>query len=238
MIDVMNQARYFIPTVLALSTSSPFWQGKATGLKSYRSVLYEMMPRTGIPPRFSSWSDYHVYERTLAQAGAFGKDDPTAKVWWDIRPHPKFDTLEFRIADACTTIDEAVCITALLQAICAKLFKMRCQNRRSAVYDNAFISENKWRAMRYGTEGSWIDFSRSQSIPFHQQVLELLVLIDDVVDELGCRQDVEYAHTILEQGSSAERQLRVYEAHGGEANSTEALQAVVDHLIAETQLGL
>lgn len=238
MIDVMNQVRYFIPHILALSTSSPFWHGKATGLKSYRSVIFEMLPRTGIPPRFDSWSDFNAYEKTMAKVGSFGKDDPVAKIWWDIRPHPKFDTLEFRITDVCTTIDEAVCITALFQAICAKMLKLREQNMSWRVYGNLFISENKWRAVRFGTSDHMIDFGRSEEIPYRQLATELLDLIDDVVDDLGCRKEVEYIHTILEKGTSADRQLRVYQEHGGDANSAEALKAVVDHLIAETELGL
>ena len=238
MIDVMNQARYFIPHILALSTSSPFWHGKTTGLKSYRSVIFEMLPRTGIPPRFDSWSDYSAYERTMAQVGSFGKDDPVAKIWWDIRPHPKFDTLEFRITDICTKVDEAVCITALFQAICAKLLKLRRQNMSWRVYGNLFISENKWRAVRFGISDTMIDFGRSAEIPFHQLALELLEFIDDVVDELGCRKEVEYIHTILAEGTSADRQLRVYHEHGGDDNAAEALKAVVDHLLVETELGL
>ncbi|MGB1250969.1 MAG: carboxylate-amine ligase [Candidatus Promineifilaceae bacterium] len=238
MIDVMNQARYFIPHILALSTSSPFWHGKKTGLKSYRSVIFEMLPRTGIPPRFASWSDFASYEKTMAQVGSFGKDDPVAKIWWDIRPHPKFDTLEFRITDICTKVDEAVCIAALFQAICAKLLKLRRQNMSWRTYGNLFVSENKWRAVRFGTSETMIDFGRSQEIPYRQLMEELLELVDDVLDELNCRKEVEYIHTILDEGTSADRQLRVYEQHGGDANSAEALKAVVDHLIIETELGL
>lgn len=238
MIEVMNQARYFIPHVLALSTSSPFWHGQRTGLKSYRSVIFEMLPRTGIPPHFQSWAEYHGYEKTLEQVGAFGKQDKVAKIWWDIRPHPKFDTLEFRIADICTRVDEAVCLAALFQAICAKIIKLRTGNMSWRPYRNMYITENKWRAMRHGIGDALIDFGREEEVPFSILAEELLELVDDVVDELGSRKEVEYVRTILHNGSSADRQLAVYDRHGGDDNREEALKAVVDHLVAETAEGV
>jgi carboxylate-amine ligase len=238
MIEVMNQARYFIPHLLALSTSSPFWQGRNTGLKSYRSVVFEMLPRTGIPHSFTSWSEYKSYERTLARVGAFGHKDQQAKIWWDIRPHPTFDTLEFRIADICTTIDEAVCLAALFQAIVAKLVKLRQQNMSWRHYRYIHITENKWRAVRYGVRGKMIDFGIEEERPFHFLMGELLEFLDDVLDELGSREEVEYINTILREGTSADRQLRVYLEHGGDENSEEALKAVVDNLVAETKRGL
>jgi carboxylate-amine ligase len=238
MIEIMNQARYFIPHILALSTSSPFWQGENTGLKSYRSVIFEALPRTGIPHSFSSWSEYKNYEATLGKAGAFGKADTRAKIWWDIRPHPVFDTLEFRIADICTRIDEAVCVAALFQAVCAKLLKLRRSNISWRHYRHMHISENKWRAVRYGVQGELIDFGKEESVPFHFLMEELLELLDDVVDELGSRSEVEYIHTILRHGSSADRQVAVYRKHGSDDNREEALKAVVDHLVAETKEGL
>ena len=238
MIEVMNQARYFIPHLLALSTSSPFWQGENTGLKSYRNILFEMLPRTGLPPTFSSWNEYKTYEKQLEEVGSFGNQDRAAKIWWDIRPHPKFDTLEFRIADICTTVDEAICLAALFQAICAKLVKLYFQNMSWRSYRNMHINENKWRAVRYGISNTLIDFGRIEERPFSHLAQELLLFIDDVVDELGSRREVEYIHTILKNGTSADRQLRVYAEHGGEDNKTAALIAVVDHLIAETKLGI
>lgn len=237
MIEVMNQARYFIPHLLALSTSSPFWQGENTGLKSYRNILFEMLPRTGIPPTFSSWDEYKTYEKRLGEVGSFGDRDRAAKIWWDIRPHPKFDTLEFRIADICTTVDEAVCLVALFQAICAKLLKLYFQNMSWRSYRSMYINENKWRAVRYGISKNLIDFGRSEERLFSHLAEELLLFIDDVVDELGSRSEAEYIHTILKNGTSADRQLRVYAENGGEANHTAALHAVVDHLIAETKIG-
>jgi carboxylate-amine ligase len=238
MIEIMNQARYFIPHLLALSTSSPFWHGRLTGLKSYRSVVFESMPRTGIPHTFESWDEFKSYENMLSRVGAFGKADKQAKIWWDIRPHPIFDTLEFRISDICTTVDEAVCIAALFQAICSKLIKLRRQNMAWRRYRYMHITENKWRAVRYGIDGELVDFGRETEVPFNVLMEELLELLDDVVDDLGSRQEVEYVRTILEKGSSADRQIAVYQAHGGDENREEALQGVVDHLVRETQLGL
>ena len=238
MIEIMNQARYFIPHLLALSTSSPFWHGENTGLKSYRSVIFETLPRTGIPHSFTSWDEFKNYEKTLGMVGAFGKADTHAKIWWDIRPHPIFDTLEFRITDICTKIDEAVCIAALFQAICAKLIKLRKQNMSWRQYRHMHITENKWRAVRYGVEGELIDFGIEKAVPFHFLVEELLELVDDVVDDLGSRKEVEYVRTIMKEGTSADRQIRTYRQNGGDDNSEEALKAVVDNLIAETKLGI
>ncbi len=238
MIEIMNQARYFIPHLLALSTSSPFWHGRSTGLKSYRSVVFEQLPRTGIPHSFTSWAEYKNYEQTLGKVGAFGKSDTRAKIWWDIRPHPIFDTLEFRITDICTTVDECVCIAALFQAICAKLLKLRRQNMAWRHYRHMHITENKWRAVRYGINGELVDFGIEEAIPFHFLMEELLELLDDVVDDLGSRKDVEFVRTILKEGTSADRQLAVYRQHGGDENNVEALKAVVDNLILETKKGL
>ncbi len=238
MIEVMNQARYFIPHLLALSTSSPFWHGRNTGLKSYRSVVFEAMPRTGIPHSFESWDEYKGFEKTLGRVGAFGKSDTFAKIWWDIRPHPKFDTLEFRITDICTTVDECITIAALFQAICAKLIKLRRENLSWRRYRHMHITENKWRAVRYGIDGDLVDFGREEARPFKQLMIELLEILDDVVDGLGSRKEVEYINTILEKGTSADRQLAVYYANGGDENNEEALKAVVDHLVKETKIGL
>ncbi len=238
MIEIMNQSRYFIPHLLALSTSSPFWHGYYTGLKSYRSVVFEMLPRTGIPHSFNSWAEYKAFERTLENVGSFGKEDPVAKIWWDIRPHPRFDTLEFRIADICTKIDEAVCIAALFQAIVAKLLKLRRNNLSWRRYRHIHITENKWRALRYGIQGEMIDFGIEESVPFHFLMEELLEFLDDVLDEMGSRKEVEYIRTILKNGTSADRQIAVYKQNGGDENRREALKAVVDHLVAETKEGI
>jgi carboxylate-amine ligase len=238
LIDIMNQARYFIPHLLALSTSSPFWRGYNTGLKSYRSVIFESLPRTGIPHSFLSWADYKHYEQTLEKVGAFGERDKRAKIWWDIRPHPVFGTLEFRITDICTTVDDCICVVALFQAICAKLIKLRRQNMSWRRYRHVHITENKWRAVRYGVHGKLIDFGIEESVPFPKLMDELLELVDDVLDDLGSREEVSHLRKILEQGTSADRQLQVYQENGGDENQQEALKSVVDHLVEETKRGV
>ncbi len=227
LIDVMAQARYFLPHLLALSTSSPFWHGRATGLKSYRSIVFESLPRTGPPPSFSSWSEYQAFLQTLIKTGCI--DEPT-KIWWDMRPHPKFPTLEFRIFDICTKVDEAICLASLALAIVFKMIKLRRANQSWRRYRHHLIAENKWRAARYGIDGNLIDFGKQQQVPMRQLAKELLELIDDVLDELGIRADAEYVNTILEEGTSADRQLAVYQQAG-------RLEAVVDHVIRETKAG-
>ncbi|MEO1087369.1 MAG: carboxylate-amine ligase, partial [Acidobacteriota bacterium] len=227
MIDVMNQARYFVPHLLALSTSSPFWQGKDTGLKSYRTVIFESLPRTGLPPSLKSWADYQGFIDTLVKTNCI--DEPT-KIWWDIRPHSKFPTLEFRSCDICTTVDEAVCVAALVQGIVAKLIKLRLNNQSWRTYRHHLVTENKWRAVRYGTDGQLIDFGKQEEVPFRFLVEELLEFVDDVVDELGSRAEVEYVHKILKEGTSADRQREVFRKTG-------SLEAVVDHLVKETRAG-
>ena len=243
MITVMNQARYFVPHILALSTSSPFWMGHNTGLKSYRSIVFKALPRTGLPMEFRSWSEYENFIQTLSRVGALGRDvhglaDAT-RIWWDIRPHPRYNTLEFRIADLTTTLDETICIAALFQAVVAKLIKLRENNLSWRIYRRDLINENKWRAVRYGVKGQLIDFGKETEVPLPDLIDELVELLDDVVDDLDSRSEVEYARVIAREGSSADRQLRVYhEALAQGASEREALIAVVDHLIEETQSGL
>lgn len=242
MIEIMNQLRYFLPHLLALSTSSPFWQGRDTGLKSYRSVVFEMLPRTSIPQSFSSYSEYMDFVNLLGKVGSIWNEEThvadATKIWWDVRPHPKFGTLEIRIADISTRIDEAVCITALLQAIIAKLLKLRRNNQSWRNYRRYHIIENKWRAMRYGIDGDLIDFGKAEAVPLRFLMNELLELIDDVVDDLGSRKEVEYVHTILRDGTSADRQLRTYKKSlAAGATEREALFAVVDQLVVETLEG-
>jgi len=228
MIDVMDQARYFLPHLLALSTSSPFWYGRNTGLKSYRSILFENMPRTGPPPAFGSWAEYQTFVDTLVVTNSI--EDPTF-IWWDIRPHPKFPTLEFRVCDICTRVDEALCMAALIVALVAKLIDLRRQNRSWRSYRHALICENKWRAIRYGVDGKLVDFGRKEEVPVRELALELLALVDDVLDPLGVRREAEYVHTILANGTSADRQLATF-------RDTGSLEAVVDRVIAETREGL
>jgi carboxylate-amine ligase len=224
MIDVMDQARYFLPHLLALSTSSPFWYSRETGMKSYRSIVFENLPRTGPPPEFASWDEYERYVETLVKTGCI--DEPT-KIWWDIRPHPRFPTLEFRVYDICTTVAEATCMAALTLAIVAKLVSLRQSNQSWRRYQNHLVAENKWRAIRYGIDGKLIDFGKQEEVPFRTLASEMLEWVDDVLDELGVRREVEYVNRILENGSSADRQLRVYEQTGD-------LQKVVEHVVSET----
>jgi len=227
-IEVMNEARYFLPHLLALSTSSPFWVGRTTGLKSYRSVVWSRFPRSGIPPEFSSYDEFRNYVELLVRTNSI---DNGKKIWWDLRPHWQYPTIEFRVCDACTRVDEVMCIAALIQAICAKLLALRARNLGFRKYLPTLIGENKWRAMRYGIDGQLIDFGRLAEVPMRDLALELLEFVDDVVDRLGSRSDVEYVHTMLREGTSADRQLRVHRQTG-------SLEAVVDHLAEETVAGV
>jgi carboxylate-amine ligase len=228
MIDLMNMARYFLPHVLALSTSSPFWMGRDTGLKSFRTTVFRRFPRTGIPDHFNSWSEYEDYINLLVKLHCI---DNAKKIWWDVRPHPTFGTLEFRICDVVTRVDEAVAIAALIQAIVVKLHRLYTKNMGFRMYPRALIEENKWRAARWGMEGKLIDFGKQAEVPMRDLAIELLVFTDDVVDDLGSRDALEPIHRILREGTSAERQLRVFKETGD-------LKEVVRHLVAETSEGL
>jgi carboxylate-amine ligase len=229
MIDAMNVARYLLPHVLCLSTSSPFWQGRNTGLKSYRSIIFKNFPRTGVPPTLRSYSEFEEMLSALTRTRSIPDG---SKIWWDVRPHHTYPTLEFRVCDVCTRIDEAVCIAAILQAIVAKLWKLRRDNMTFRVYPATYIEENKWRAVRFGLDGKLIDFGKEQELPARELITEMLAwFVDDVVDELGSRQEVEYAFRIMRDGTSADRQLATFERTGD-------LKAVVDQLIAETAEGI
>jgi carboxylate-amine ligase len=225
--EIMNEARYFLPHLLALSASSPFWAGRDTGLKSYRSVVWSRFPRTGIPPHFVSYDEYENYLEMLVRTGCI---DDGKKIWWDLRSHPYHPTLEFRCCDQTTRIEETICLAALTQAICAKLIRLRERNLGFRQYMPALIAENKWRAMRYGIDGKLIDFGKQSEVPMRDLALELLEFVDDVVDDLGSRKAVEHVHTILREGTSADRQLQVHRDTGD-------LSRVVDHLNEETMAG-
>ena len=228
LIEVMNQIRYFLPHILALSTSSPFWHGRDTGLKSYRSVVFESLPRTGIPQQFGSYADYCSYVDTLLVTNSI---EEATHIWWDARPSEKFPTLEVRIPDMCTRVEETLCLAAWVQAIVAKLVRLRQANQTWRLYRKHLLDENKWRAVRYGIRGKLIDFGKVAEVPLPTLVEELLAWVDDVVDDLGSRAEVEYAPNILRQGTSADRQLAVYRRTGD-------FRAVVDQVVAETQEGL
>lgn len=244
MIDIQNQLRYFLPHILSLTTSSPFWEGRNTGLKSYRSIIFENLPRTGIPPIIDSYNDFQNIIETFGRVGSLGKGrgDGKAdytKIWWDCRPQEGFGTLEVRICDVCTTVDEAIAIAALIQALCAKLIKLRNQNQSWRVYRTVLIAENKWRAVRYGLDGKLVDYGKQEAVPTRFLIKELLGILDDVVDELGSRKEIEHINTILEKGTSSDRQLEVYRKSKKEgATDKEALKAVVAHLQKETMQGV
>ncbi len=228
-IDAMNMCRYFLPHVLALSTSSPFWMGRATGLKSYRSIVFRSFPRTGMPRRIEGWADFEGLVNTMVATKAIPN---ASKLWWDVRPSWSYPTLEFRICDVCPRVDEAVCIAALFQAIVAKLYKLRRDNLSWREYSVSLIEENKWRAVRYGLDGRLIDFGKQEEFPARDLIAEMVEwFLGDVVDELGSRKEVEYALRILGEGTSADRQMAEFKRTGD-------LKAVVDLLVRETAEGV
>lgn len=207
-IHIANSARYFLPHVYALSTNSPFWEGRKTGYKSFRTKVFDKFPRTGIPDYFESIEAYDNYVNLLIKTNCI---DNAKKIWWDLRVHPFFNTVEFRICDVPMTINETIAIAALFQGICAKLYKLRSQNMNFMMYQRALINENKWRASRYGIEGQLIDFGKESEVNTRVLIYELLDFLDDVVDHLGSRPALQYVHHILEHGTGADRQLAVYD---------------------------
>lgn len=228
-IDCLNAARYVLPHVLALSTSSPFWFGRNTGLHSYRSIVFKNFPRTGVPRVLNGWTDYSNLVDTLVKTRSIPNG---SKIWWDVRPHHEYPTLEFRVCDVNTRVDEAVCVAAIMQAVVAKMWKLRRDNLTFRVYGSDLIEENKWRAVRWGLGGKMIDFGKQEELPTPTLIRELIEwFLDDVLDELGTRAEVEYAFRILEEGSSSQRQLATFERTGD-------LRAVVDQLIRETAEGV
>jgi carboxylate-amine ligase len=228
-IHLMNVARYFVPHLLALSTNSPFWVGMQTGLKSYRCKVFDKFPRTNLPDFFPSYSEYENFIKLLVKTNCI---DNAKKIWWDIRPHPSFSTLEFRVCDLPMRADETLALAALIQATVAKLYKLYAANQSFRLHRRALIMENKWRAARYGINGKLIDFGKQIEVPERDLILEYLQFVDDVVDELDSREEISYIHKILEMGTGADRQLAVYERTGGD------LKAVVDYIISETKQGL
>jgi glutamate---cysteine ligase / carboxylate-amine ligase len=227
-IHLMNAARYFLPHIMALSTNSPFWRGMDTGLKCYRCKVFDKFPRTNIPDYFPSWGEYESFVNLLIKTKCI---DNAKKIWWDIRPHPNFPTLEFRVCDVPMRAEETIAITALIQATIAKLYKLHAANQGFRLYRRALIMENKWRAARYGLDGKLIDFGKQIEAPARDLIYEYLEFVDDVVDELGSREEINYIHRILEEGTGADRQLRVFQETGD-------LREVVDYIVHETQAGL
>ncbi len=224
-IHIMNAARYFLPHVLAMTTSSPFWLGFNTGLKSYRSEVFKKFPRTDIPDHFESHQQFQSYVDLLVKMNCM--QDAT-KIWWDVRPHPNFPTLEFRVCDIPTRVDDTIAVAALFQAIVAKLNLLIEKNLGFRLYHRRLIQENKWRAVRYGLEGKLLDLGKQKEVPVKDLIRELLDFVDDVIDDCGSRKEIEHIHTILDRGTSADEQLRIWE------ENNQDFVPVVDMLIKNT----
>lgn len=225
---IANSTRYFLPHIYALSTNSPFWEGRLTGYKSFRTKVFDKFPRTGIPDSFESIEAYDNYVKLLMKTNSI---DNAKKIWWDLRVHPFFNTVEFRICDVPLTVDETIGIAALFQAICAKIYKLRSQNMNYMQYSRALINENKWRAGRYGIDGYLIDFGKEEEVNTRVLIYELLDFIDDVVDELGSRHRLSAIHKILEQGTGADRQLAVFE-------TTKDFTSVAEYIHSQYLVGI
>jgi len=231
-IDLMNQIGYFLPHLLALSTSSPFWRSEDTGLASYRVAIFNELPRTGLPDHFESYGEYR---RQLDRLVAAGLIDDASKLWWDVRPSARFPTLEMRITDMCPYLDDAVAIAALYQCLLSMLWRLKRQNQRWRIYPHMLVRENRWRAQRYGFDAGLVDFGKGAIFDFAGLVEELLELVAPDAARLGCTAEIAHARTILKRGTSAHRQRKIFaDAIAGGADKPAALQAVVDGLIAET----
>jgi carboxylate-amine ligase len=225
---IANSTRYFLPHIYALSTNSPFWEGRQTGYKSFRTKVFDKFPRTGIPDSFESIEAYDNYIKLLIKTNSI---DNAKKIWWDLRVHPFFNTVEFRICDVPMTVDETIAIAALFQAVCVKIYKLRLQNLNFMQYSRALLNENKWRAGRYGIDGYLIDFGKEEEVNTRVLIYELLDFIDDVVDDLGSRHRLAYVHKILEHGTGADRQLKVFE-------QTKNLVPVADYIRSQFLEGI
>jgi carboxylate-amine ligase len=234
--DLMGQVVYVLPHLLALSTSSPFWHGNNTGLKSYRVAVWDEMPRTGLPEYFESYSEYERHVNVLVDAGVI--EDAT-KIWWDIRPSARFPTLEMRVNDICTRVDDGVAIAAIYLCWLRMLYRLRHQNQRWRRYLMMLVKENRWRAQRYGIDEGMIDFGRGKIIPYAELFDEMMELIREDAEALGCVEEVDHARKIVTNGTSAHRQIAVYEQGLAAGKSEdEALRAVVDMLIEDTMYGI
>jgi len=235
-IDLMNQITYFLPHLFALSTSSPFWHGADTGLKSYRKSVFKALPRTGLPPEFSSWAEYQRHVNALVEPGVI--EDAT-RLWWDVRPSARYPTIELRIADICTSLEDGLTIAALYVSLLSMLYRRRRANQRWRTYQSLLIEENIWRAQRYGIDGSLVDFGRGELVHFADLVEEIIELVSEDAEELGCLDHVLNARNILTRGTSADRQVAAFKtAREGGADDRAALESVVDMLIDQTIAGL
>lgn len=227
-IHLQNVLRYFLPHIYALSTNSPFWMGRKTGFKSYRQEVFAKFPRTGIPSYFSSLAEFDNYVDLMVKTGTI---DNAKKIWWDLRVHPFYPTIEFRICDMPLCLEETLCLAALMQSLVAKIYKLHKQNISFRSYRRLLINENKWRASKDGVDAQLIDFGKEESVPYKNLLDELLEFVDDVLDELGCRKEAEYARIMMQNGTGADRQLKIFEETGD-------LKKVVDYMISETEKGM
>lgn len=234
--DLLSQARYFLPHMLALSTSSPFWRGENTGLKSYRLSVFDELPRTGLPGHFDSFAEYQRQVDILVKVGVI---PDASMLWWDLRPSAKFPTVEMRITDVCTRLDDAIAIAAMYQCIIRMLYRLRHANQRWRIYDAMLVNENRWRAQRYGIDEGMIDFGKGEMVSFVDLIDELLDMLAEDAQALDCEFELAHVRTILETGTSAHQQCAAFEAAKGTgADDDEAFKAVVDWLIATTVEGL
>ncbi|MEO0421694.1 MAG: carboxylate-amine ligase [Pseudomonadota bacterium] len=235
-IDLMNQFTYFLPHLLALSCSSPFWEGSDTGLQSYRLTVFDGLPRTRLPESFSSFAEFERHVAVLVKSGVL---EDSSKIWWDIRPSSRYQTLETRVMDVCTRLEDSLTLAALTQCLMRFLFRLRRGNQRWRNFANMLIQENRWRAMRYGCDGGLIDFGISQVVPYQSLLDEMLDLIAEDAEFFGCTSEVERARDIVTRGNSARRQVAAHaEAIASGASKEQALRAVVDMLIEETAMDL
>ena len=235
-IDLMNQLTYFLPHLLALSCSSPFWEGEDTGLKSYRLTVFDALPRTGLPEQFASYAEYERHVAVLITAGLI---DDASKIWWDLRPSARFPTLETRIMDVCTNVDHALSMVALTVCLLRMLYRLRRDNQRWRVYANMLINENRWRAMRYSFDDGMIDFAKGEVVPFDELLDELIGFVQEDAEALNCEEEIARLRLIMKQGTSAHRQIKIFAEGVARGDSRdEALKNVVDWLIRETVRGL
>ncbi len=232
-IDLLKQFKYFLPHLLALSTSSPFWEGRDTGLSSYRLTVFDNLPRTGLPPSFGSWREYQNSLKVLVGNGII---EDTSKIWWDARPSARYPTLESRICDVMPNLEDALSIAALTQCLMRMLYRLKCKNQRWRVYDNFLVGENRWRALRYGTSQGLIDFGRKEIVPFDELLEEMIELLADDAEVLGCSREIVNARNILKRGTGAEQQRAAYrKALDETGDETQALRRTVAMLIDQFQ---
>jgi carboxylate-amine ligase len=231
-IDLMNQLAYFLPHLLALSCSSPFWEGERTGLMSFRLMIFNGVPRTGLPEQFSSWGEYRRHTQILVDTGIIADN---SRIWWDLRPSVRYPTLETRVMDCCTTLEDALSLAALNQCLLRMLWRLRRANQRWRMYSHLLLGENRWRAMRYSHDAGLLDLGQQRIVPYSELLEELIALVREDAEALGCVAEIDRLREILARGTSAHRQLAVYdEAIRGGAAEAEALRAVVDWLVEET----